>query len=634
MNHRHIITIMMLSVLFLFPKEVKAAPYTVTFKDWEGNIISQEDYNEGDTIIIPEGPVKPATEMYKYFFSGWDPLPCSVCTGSVTYEPVYIQDYMRYTVRIADHFGGYFRKSYGIYNSEAVMLADIDKTFDMDMIISRDQVSSDNMNGKSLWCDFRACVYCGLIENYDPTKQYMCTGFKSSIDGQILKVSDFKHYRIRGDEDYIPVYEPVESTGTNHMWFVNQFDPDDPERVLDYTEINLGNTVLEWDIYEMYETQPILKFPFPEAIVGIDGNTYYLDPYRARLYIGDELYEYKVSRIFLSHRFGQTDWNHEGSYVLPIYSSSPDFAPPDDYDGAIWISMQLYDDEYNQNGTWESGYIIPGETYVTAPENPGVDVAHSGHIDRVFSGKYNVKLSYMSGPIFATINAGESFTADELWGLYAGGAIMLEPIWEEVETAHIEYLDHDGTVLRNYYGPYYVEADQPPDPVRPNTDDYDYEFVGWKNVDTGDILTDTTVETDGRLKARHIYEAVYTETFKPRASFFVEVPASFALTESDGKYVNGMFDHLTVQIETNSDNFYVDVVPDPAVTLTGDTMGDTVNVSASMEKTRFKAAYDFNGDLSPLVRHYEPVCLEGDFSGAFADTYSGTCQFTITSGYE
>ena len=78
----------------------------------------------------------------------------------------------------------------------------------------------------------------------------------------------------------------------------------------------------------------------------------------------------------------------------------------------------------------------------------------------------------------------------------------------------------------------------------------------------------------------------------------------------------------------------MDVVPAPAVTLTGDTMGDTVNVSASMEKTRFKAAYDSNGDLSPLVRHYEPVCLEGDFTGAWADTYSGTCQFTISSGYE
>ena len=626
----YIITLLTLIILIYFPQSVRADDtYTVTFKDWEGNIISQETYEKGDSIYIPPDPEKPSTQMYQYFFVGWDPLVSSDCRGDATYEPLYIQDYMRYTVKIGDHLGGTYKSSYGIYGSEAVMLPSISNYLEGDMILSRDQSNVDNCNGKTLWCDFRACVELGLID-YDPTKQYMCTGFESNIDGRICKLSDFAHYTIRGDETYVPVYEPVSSTGTNHMWFVDQFDPDDPERQLSYSEIDLGYSVLEWSIYEMYETQPTLQLPFPEAIAGLDGNTYYLNPYKARLYIGsDTVREYTIPRIFLEHQMVPVDWDGKGSYVLPIYSASPDFDPPDDwgdFSSYAWISMPLYDDDYNQTGTWESGPITPGVTVVTAPDNPGTDIVHWGHKDKVFSGKYNIKLTYMSGPIFKTVNAGESFTCDSLWWRYALGEIIFEPIWDEVITSNVTYLDHDGTVLRNYHGAYYVDIEQPPDPTRSPDRDFEYSFVGWKNLDTDSTMADTSTETGGLLKSKLTYQAVYAATKVNRGDYVVSVPAVFELEQNNGKFEG--YDQLIIDIDTNCDCYYVEVVPDPTVTLTGQTTGDTVDVSVSTQFTKF---------YGMPFRQFETSTdweFEGDCSKANADRYTGICTFTITSGYD
>ena len=615
-------------ILSFMPRQVKADElYTVTFRDWEGNVISEDQYHKGDTITIPDDPEKPSTEMYCYSFSGWDPVVSSVCTGDVTYDPLYLEDYMRYTVRICDSLGGSYRDSYGIYGSEAVMLQSIRNWMESDMIISRDQASSDNMNGKLLWCDFRACVELGLIDNYDPTKQYFCTGFKSSIDGRICKLSDFDHYYIRGNEDYTPVYEPVDSTGTNHMWFVDQFDPDDPERVLSYSEIDLGNTVLEWDTYEMYETQPILKFPFPEVIAGTDGTTYYLNPYKARIYIGSgSPDEYVIPRIFLSHGAVPMDWDARGSYVLPIYSSSPDFEPPDDHENYAWVSMDILNDEGDRTGSWESGRIIPGETYVTAPENPGVDVVHWGHTDRIFTGKYKVVLDYMSRPVFATINAGESFTADSIWWRYASGGLSLVPIWDEVETAEITYLDHDGTVLRHFHGGYYREIQQPPDPVKPSDRDFEYQFIGWKNLDTGVTAKDTSSETGGRLTEKLTYQAVYFATKVARGDYVVEIPAAFALTKNGEIFEGG--GEISVYVDTNCDNYYVDVIPDNTINLTGQTSAQTLGISATMNNTRF-----YGTPFSEKTNR-EQLSLKSGAVSPIADTYTGTCSFTIRSGYE
>ncbi len=48
--------------------------YSVTFYDADGTtVISSQKYFTGDTIVLPEDPIKPNDETYKYIFTGWTP---------------------------------------------------------------------------------------------------------------------------------------------------------------------------------------------------------------------------------------------------------------------------------------------------------------------------------------------------------------------------------------------------------------------------------------------------------------------------------------------------------------------------------------------------------------------------------
>lgn len=67
--------------------------YSVTFYDADGTtVISSEKYFTGDTIILPEDPIKPNDETYKYIFTGWTPEVAQKVTDTdlsytATYTP-------------------------------------------------------------------------------------------------------------------------------------------------------------------------------------------------------------------------------------------------------------------------------------------------------------------------------------------------------------------------------------------------------------------------------------------------------------------------------------------------------------------------------------------------------------------
>lgn len=75
----------------IYTKNVTPAPdkptvtkYAVTFKDYDGTVISKETYLKGDTIKIPSDPTRSG-----YEFKGWTPTVSKTCTGSVIYKATY-----------------------------------------------------------------------------------------------------------------------------------------------------------------------------------------------------------------------------------------------------------------------------------------------------------------------------------------------------------------------------------------------------------------------------------------------------------------------------------------------------------------------------------------------------------------
>ena len=78
--------------------------YTVRFVNDDGSLISEENYEAGDTVIAPADPTKAADETYTYTFAGWDEDVTPV-EGDVTYTATYTATYINYTVKFLDENG-------------------------------------------------------------------------------------------------------------------------------------------------------------------------------------------------------------------------------------------------------------------------------------------------------------------------------------------------------------------------------------------------------------------------------------------------------------------------------------------------------------------------------------------------
>ncbi len=76
--------------------------YTVTFKNHDGNVISEKAYHYGDTVTIPNDPTRPVDNTYTYAFNGWD-KEIKAATENATYTATYKATYIDYTVKFVDY---------------------------------------------------------------------------------------------------------------------------------------------------------------------------------------------------------------------------------------------------------------------------------------------------------------------------------------------------------------------------------------------------------------------------------------------------------------------------------------------------------------------------------------------------
>ena len=79
--------------------------YKVTFKNWDGTILSEKTYHYGDTIVIPNDPTKRDDKVATYTFAGWDKTPTSVCYGNAEYTAIYNDSKIDYTIQFKDWDG-------------------------------------------------------------------------------------------------------------------------------------------------------------------------------------------------------------------------------------------------------------------------------------------------------------------------------------------------------------------------------------------------------------------------------------------------------------------------------------------------------------------------------------------------
>ena len=78
-----------------FEEKPEIPTYTITFKDYDGRVISSAEYDEGATVVVPENPTRDGAGECTYTFAGWDYAVTTVncdATYTATYTVANVSD--------------------------------------------------------------------------------------------------------------------------------------------------------------------------------------------------------------------------------------------------------------------------------------------------------------------------------------------------------------------------------------------------------------------------------------------------------------------------------------------------------------------------------------------------------------
>lgn len=77
--------------------------YTVTFKDWDGKVLSTKNYHYGDQVTVPSNPTRAASKNYQFVFKGWNKTVAASCTGKAVYTATYQSRLYAPTVKVTNN---------------------------------------------------------------------------------------------------------------------------------------------------------------------------------------------------------------------------------------------------------------------------------------------------------------------------------------------------------------------------------------------------------------------------------------------------------------------------------------------------------------------------------------------------
>lgn len=157
--------------------------YTVKFLNYDGSIITEENYHYGDTISEPPTPAKAADLTYRYVFNGWNKAVSS-CVGDVEYTATFKEEFIIYTIVFTNDDGTILSETEYHYNDTIVVPSTPQKVADPTYTYTFKSWDKDVANNVS--CDM---VYCAV---YDKAFIEYSIRFLD-YDGTVLKESNY-HY--------------------------------------------------------------------------------------------------------------------------------------------------------------------------------------------------------------------------------------------------------------------------------------------------------------------------------------------------------------------------------------------------------------------------------------------------------
>ena len=173
--------------------------YTVIFKDYDGTVISSTQYVQGDTVAVPEDPIREADETSAYRFVGWD-KEVTACEGNAEYTAVYQSVY---TVIFKDYDGTVISSTQYVQGDTVAVPEDPIR--EADETSAYQFVSWDK---KVVACEGNA-VYTAVYE-----RLYTVT-FKD-YDGSVISTNQY----VEGEAIKVPANPARESSETHTYSFI------------------------------------------------------------------------------------------------------------------------------------------------------------------------------------------------------------------------------------------------------------------------------------------------------------------------------------------------------------------------------------------------------------------------------
>ncbi len=103
--------------------EEEALTYTVTFKNYDGTVLSTQSVANGSAATAPANPTRSSTAQYTYTFKGWD-KSFSKITADTVITATYTQSVRNYTVTFKNYDGTVLKTESVPYGSAATAPAD------------------------------------------------------------------------------------------------------------------------------------------------------------------------------------------------------------------------------------------------------------------------------------------------------------------------------------------------------------------------------------------------------------------------------------------------------------------------------------------------------------------------------
>lgn len=453
--------------------EVKEKEYTVTFKDYDGRIISTKtNYHYGDKIEIPEDPTREADETYTYEFAGWNPeiSEAETVTGNAEYIATYREISNRAVYKV-EHYKEKLDGSYELAETETLegkKGEEVRAKVKEYIGFSEDTEKEDRIASGTVLEDGSL-----TLKLYYNRNQYTVTLTKDeniesvSLNGENIATKSYKY----GESVTINTVLKEEA---GYTIIFNKWVSSDTTLVADQTtqeaiiEIPAGNVELTATttkeanqvVYKVEHYKEELDGTYEltetESLEGITGEEVTA---KAKTYIGFSEDVENKDRVASGTILG------DGSLTLKLFYNRNEY-------------MVIFKD---YNGTEISKVNYKYEERLNIPDNPAREADET----------YTYEFLGWNPEVTEIVTDNAEYKA-QYTETYIGYSITFK--------------DYDGTVISSKTDYHYGDIIEVPEsPMREADDNYEYEFAGWKKEGTGEIGV-TAVKKD------EVYTATYQET--------------------------------------------------------------------------------------------------------------------------